>query len=151
MKLLVSACLLGEACRYDGRDNRREDVIEFLRGCEVIPVCPEVEGGLPTPRIPAERRGARIVRRDGVDCTEAFQKGVQRCLRHLSKTDISGAILKSKSPSCAVYELYDGGFTHRLVEGKGLFAEALYERGILLADEFSYHRIFCEENVKEEK
>ncbi|MDY3051753.1 MAG: DUF523 domain-containing protein [Ndongobacter sp.] len=151
MKLLVSACLLGEACRYDGRDNRREDVIEFLHGCEVIPVCPEVEGGLPTPRVPAERRGNRVVCRDGADCTEAFQRGVQRCLRHLSKGDISGAILKSRSPSCAVYERYDGCFTRRLVEGKGLFAEALHERGILLADEFSYQRVFCEGNVKEKK
>lgn len=128
MKVAVSACLLGRACKYNGRDNFDERLVAALAGCEVVEVCPEVAGGLPIPRPCAELRAGRVMNRLGEDVTAAFQAGVQVCLEQARGCDV--AVLQPRSPSCGVHEVYDGTFTGRLVAGRGLFAQALAEQGI---------------------
>lgn len=135
MKLVVSACLLGENCKYNGGNNADENVIAFVRGHEVVSVCPETAGGLPTPRRCSERRGDRIVADDGSDVTEAFRRGAKACLEAAGSTPPDLAILKAKSPSCGSGRIYDGTFSGTLVDGFGLFAELLVKRGVAVIDE----------------
>lgn len=132
--ILVSACLLGENCKYNGGNNRNERVIRRVAGHRVIPVCPEVEGGLPCPRKPVEWRDGRVVTRDGEDCTEAFRLGVQRVCQRIAGQQIDLAILQSRSPSCGVKQIYDGTFTGARVDGMGLLARTLADMGIGLVD-----------------
>lgn len=135
MRFLVSACLLGTACRYDGRDNLQSELVGLLREHEAVAVCPEVEGGLPTPRTPSERRGDRVIDKEGIDRTREFVLGSERCLRRLEEGPVDGAILKAKSPSCGSGKIYDGTFSRTLVAGDGVFAEMLRARGIPVYDE----------------
>ena len=134
MKYIVSACLLGHNCKYNGGNNRNQNVLDYIEGQEIIPVCPEVAGGLPTPRIPAERKGDRIINREGTDVTLQFRTGVEKIMAELSGQKIDLAILQSRSPSCGCKQIYDGTFTKTLIEGKGMFAQALAEAGILMID-----------------
>ncbi len=135
MKLVISACLLGENCKYNGGTNAHDGVIAFAANHNVIAVCPEVAGGLPTPRRCSERRGDRVVMDDGTDVTEAFLRGAQTCLSSIGPNDPDLAILKAKSPSCGSGRIYDGTFTGTLAEGSGVFAELLAERGVPVVDE----------------
>ncbi|MDY2776780.1 MAG: DUF523 domain-containing protein [Collinsella sp.] len=131
MRVCVSACLLGERCKYNGGDNLRPGLSESLADDEVVAVCPEILGGLPVPRDPAELRGGRVVTERGEDVTDAFCDGVRRALRIIEEAGgVDMAILQPRSPSCGVNEVYDGTFSGCLVEGSGLFACALRERGI---------------------
>ena len=130
MAILVSACLLGENCKWDGGNNRNERVIALCEGQEVIPVCPEVAGGLPVPRQPSEIRDGRVVARDGTDVDAAFRLGAEKCLALCEGKPIDFAILKARSPSCGKAQIYDGRFTGTLVPGDGVFAALLRERGI---------------------
>jgi len=134
MTILVSACLLGENCKYNGGNNRNERVLRYVAGHEVIPVCPEVLGGLPCPRKPVEWVGERVRTRDGDDCTEAFRLGVQRAMDIIADTHIDLAILQSRSPTCGVKQIYDGTFSGVRIDGMGALARALNERGIPLMD-----------------
>ena len=134
MTILVSACLLGENCKYNGGNNRNERVLRYVAGHEVIPVCPEVLGGLPCPRKPVEWVGERVLTRDGDDCTEAFRLGVQRAMDIIADRHIDLAILQSRSPTCGVKQIYDGTFSGVRVDGMGALARALHERGIPLMD-----------------
>lgn len=135
MKILVSACLLGAHCRYDGKDNGCQQVIRLAEEHTLIPVCAEQLGGLSTPRLPVEWQGDRAVNSTGVDCTEAFQKGAREVL-HLAQTcGCELAILKGKSPSCGNQQIYDGTFSRRLVEGMGETARLLVEHGIPVINE----------------
>ncbi len=134
MSILVSACLLGTNCKYNGGNNRNERVLRYVEGHEVIPVCPEVLGGLPCPRKPVEWVGERALTRDGDDCTEAFRRGVQRTLALLDGKEVDLAILQSRSPTCGVKQIYDGTFTGTRIDGMGALARALRERGIALMD-----------------
>ena len=134
MVILVSACLLGENCKYNGGNNRNERVLRYVQGHEVIPVCPEVLGGLPCPRKPVEWVGERVLTRDGDDCTENFRIGVQRALEVIADQQVDLAILQSRSPTCGVKQIYDGTFTKTLIEGKGMFAQALAAAGIPMMD-----------------
>ena len=136
MRICVSACLLGQRVKYNGGDNLISGLAERLRGHEVLPVCPEVAGGLPVPRPPVELARGRVLTADGVDKTDAFHVGVEAALAAL---DLDGvgvdlATLQSRSPSCGVNEVYDGSFTGRLIPGQGLFAEALAARGVRIVD-----------------
>ena len=134
-KLLVSACLLGRRCRYDGGDNY-DPAVEGLRDrYELIPVCPEQLGGLPTPRTPAERAGERVLARDGTDVTAAFRAGAERALETALSQGASRALLKERSPSCGSGGVYDGTFTGRVVPGRGVTAELLAERGVAVLGE----------------
>ena len=132
MKIAVSACLLGHNCKYSGGNNRSQKVLDYIEGHEVIPVCPEVAGGLPIPRVPVELKNGRAINRNGEDVTEFFGKGVEK---ELAKTqDIDLVILQPRSPSCGCKQIYDGTFTKTLIDGKGLFAQALAEAGIPMLD-----------------
>ncbi len=134
MTILVSACLLGENCKYNGGNNRNERVLRYVQGHEVIPVCPEVLGGLPCPRKPVEWVGERVLTRDGDDCTENFRIGVQRALEVISDQQVDLAILQSRSPTCGVKQIYDGTFSGVRIAGQGALAKALAARGIPLMD-----------------
>lgn len=130
--LLISMCLLGEPCRYDGKSLPMSgEVIERLKEKYIlVPVCPEQEGGLPTPRIPAERKGEKVVRRDGVDVTAEYRKGAETALSLCRKHNISIALMKAKSPSCGAGLIYDGSFSGTLTAGDGVTAALLSENGI---------------------
>ena len=133
---IISGCLLGHNCKYDGGNNRNEDVIRFCQTHEYIIVCPERAGGLPCPRPPAEKSGSRIISKDGSDVTEEFLRGARisrdSCLKmaELSGKPIEGAILKANSPSCGIGKVYDGTFSGKLVDGNGVFAGMLSSMGI---------------------
>lgn len=128
-KIAVSACLLGENCKYSGGNNKNEAVLEFIKDKEVIPVCPEVAGGLPTPRVPVELVNGVAINRDGVNVDKEFHLGVERILKKLSGEEFDLVILQPRSPSCGTKHIYDGTFTGTLVEGQGMFAKALMEKG----------------------
>ena len=137
MNILVSRCMLGEPCRYDGRSAPVPE-LEKLRqaGHVLIPVCPEVLGGLPTPRSPAERQpDGRVVNRAGEDVTAAYLEGAGRTLALALEAGCTLAVLKAKSPSCGCHEIYDGSFTGRLVPGQGVAARLLEESGVRVVDE----------------
>ncbi|MER1993275.1 MAG: DUF523 domain-containing protein [Eubacteriales bacterium] len=123
MKIMVSACLLGEDCKYDGGNNRNEALLEMIAGHEVIPVCPEVLGGLPVPRVPAEIVNGRVVNREGQDVDGAFRLGAEKALEIAERENPDLIILQSRSPSCGVNEIYDGTFTGKKIPGHGVFAE----------------------------
>ena len=139
MNILVSACLIGEACRYDGKSQPCEKVMALAAACNLVPVCPEQLGGLPTPRIPSEvQPDGRVVNREGVDCTQAFVKGAQAAVSIARDCGCTCAILKSRSPSCGVKEVYDGTFTGTIVPGQGKAASALSQAGSMLADQTDF-------------
>lgn len=130
MNILVSACLLGLECRYDGRDNLKPEIKKLLREHCLIPVCPEVMGGFPTPRVPAERVGDRVIAQNGSDVTDAYEKGAREALKLAQLYGCQAAILKERSPSCGVGVIYDGTFSHTLTEGDGVAASCLRKNGV---------------------
>ena len=134
-RILVSACLVGVACRYDGRDNAVTDVLQLSERYELIPVCPEQLGGLSTPRPPAERIGNEVVTRDGARVTEAFARGADQACRLARLFGVSCALLKARSPSCGAGRIYDGSFSGRLIPGNGVTVHALEGMGIKVYDE----------------
>ena len=135
MKVLVSACLLGVGCRYDGQSKAYPLMDELCRRHEVVPVCPEIMGGLPTPRTPAERQGERVVTKNGVDVTAQYRRGAEEVLRLARKLGCTVAVLKERSPSCGSGRVYDGTFTGTLTEGFGVAAEVLRAAGIRVLGE----------------
>ena len=140
MKIMVSACLLGENCKYSGGNNRNEKVLSFMAGHEVIPVCPEVMGGLPTPRVPAEIVNGTVISREGVNVDREYRLGAQKALEIAGEKQIDLAILQSRSPSCGVKEIYDGTFTDTKIPGQGLAVEMLRDAGF---------QVFGEEDIEE--
>lgn len=128
-KIVVSACLLGENCKYSGGNNRNETVLAFIKDKEVIPVCPEVDGGLPIPRVPVELVNGVAVNKEGVNVDREFHKGVEIALEKLAGEDIELVILQPRSPSCGVKQIYDGTFTGTLKDGQGMLAGVLAEKG----------------------
>lgn len=137
MNILISHCFLGEPCRYDGASRLDRQVLELHRaGHNLIPVCPEVLGGLDTPRAPAEiQPDGRVVDLDGRDVTEAYRAGAERAVAIALENDCTVAVLKARSPSCGCGEVYDGSFTGKLIPGWGIAAEMLREAGITVMDE----------------
>ncbi len=129
-KVLVSACLLGQCCAYDGQHRKSEAVLRLAERYELIPICPEREGGLPTPRVPSERISSRVCSRDGADVTAAYERGALEALSLALSSKVAFAVLKSKSPSCGKGEIYDGSFTHRLIPGNGVTAELLLSNSV---------------------
>ena len=134
-RILVSACLLGQACAYDGRDRKNEAVLALGDRYELIPVCPECAGGLPTPRIPSERLGERVLSRDGGDVTEEYRRGAEIAAKLAEEHGVVYAVLKSRSPSCGCGEIYDGSFSHTVIEGNGVTAERLLRDGVKVLTE----------------
>ena len=129
-KLLVSACLLGENCKYSGGNNYTPAIEALKEKFDVIPVCPEQLGGLPTPRTPSERAGARVLSRSGADVTEAFRRGAEKTLEIARASGAVRAVLQERSPSCGSERVYDGTFSGTLVPGQGVTAELLEKNGI---------------------
>ena len=128
--VLVSACLLGIGCRYDGKHKANEEVLRLREKYNLIPVCPEVFGGLPTPRVPSERVGDKVMMRDGRDVTDNYRRGAEEALRLCRIYDVKLAILKERSPSCGKNEIYDGSFSGTLTQRDGVTAELLKSEGI---------------------
>ena len=129
--LLVSACLAGMRCRYDAKIVPDEAIIALVRDGKAVPVCPEMLGGLPCPRVPCEvQPDGRVLTKDGADCTDAFRRGAEETVRlaRLYRTD--RAILKGKSPSCGCGKIYDGTFSGTLIDGDGVTAKRLKESGV---------------------
>ena len=135
MRILVSACLLGFKCRYDGKSYGKENVTALMEKYELIPFCPEIYGGLTTPRDPAEIRGDRVVNSKGRDVTAEYTKGAEEALRMVKLYGCDMALLKEKSPSCGSGKVYDGTFTGTLTDGWGIAARLLKEKGIRVLGE----------------
>lgn len=142
MRLLVSACLLGLRCRYDGESKASQAVLGLRDHYELIPVCPEQLGGLPTPRPPAEIREGRAINRQGRDVTAAYQKGAEETVRLYRLLCCQGAILKARSPSCGLGQVYDGTFSGTLTEGSGFAVRELLRAGALVATEETFADYF---------
>ena len=138
MKIMVSACLLGTKCKYNGGDNYSEKTVAAFRGHDLIPVCPELAGGLSVPRRPCEIVGGTVMNDEGKDVDAAFRAGAEICLKKAFEERIDLAVLQPRSPSCGVTHVYDGTFSGRLVDGSGVFAGLLAENGfrVVDADEF---------------
>lgn len=134
MRIMVSACLLGENCKYNGGNNLSEKVMKFIEGHEVIPVCPEVMGGLPIPRVPSEIVNGVVTMADGRNVDTEFRKGAQIGLQLVKENEVDLVILQSRSPSCGVKQIYDGTFSGKKIEGQGIFARLLTENGFRVVD-----------------
>lgn len=130
MRLLVSACLLGCRCRYDGAAKPQPLAEELAQRHEIVPVCPEQLGGLATPRPPAERLGDQVMTAVGTDVTEQYRRGAEEALRLCRMLGCQGAVLKERSPSCGHGQIYDGTFTGTLTHGDGVTAKLLRENGV---------------------
>lgn len=130
--IIVSACLAGYRCRYDGKTVPDAEIVDLVKKGQAIPVCPEMMGGLPCPRVPAERSadGSRVITRDGGDVTDAYRLGAEETLRMARLYGCEHAILKARSPSCGCGQIYDGSFSGTLRDGSGVAAELLTENGI---------------------
>lgn len=139
-KLLISACLYGEKCRYDGGDNLIAELDLLRDKCTLIPVCPEVSGGLETPRNPSEIAGGRVVMNDGSDVTAEYTKGAEIALGTALENGCEVALMKAKSPSCGSGKIYDGTFSRTLTDGDGITVRLLKENGI---------KVFNETQIKE--
>ena len=134
MKILVSACLLGKNCKYNGGNNLNQSGLDCIEGHEVIGVCPEQLGGLSTPRLPAEIVDGVVTNKEGVSVDNEFRKGAQEALAVALENKVDLAILQSRSPSCGVKEIYDGSFSGKKIKGQGVFAKLLSARGIKVLD-----------------
>lgn len=134
MRVLVSACLLGENCKYNGKNNRNEELLRRLQKHEVIPVCPEMLSGLGTPRPCVELRDGVAFNQYGDNVDAAFHTGVERALAQIEGQQIDLVVLQSRSPTCGVRQIYDGTFSRRLIDGQGMLAAALQARGYRLVD-----------------
>lgn len=135
MNILVSACLLGVNCRYDGRSQFATPLLPLLKTHTLIPICPEQLGGLPTPRIPAERIDEQIFTKSGQNVTSQFIQGAEETLKLAQLYNCKLAILKERSPSCGAKQIYDGSFSGKLINGMGVTAALLIENGIKVIGE----------------
>ncbi len=135
MRILVSACLLGVACRYDGKSKPHPAVLALQGQHQLIPVCGEIFGGLPTPRAPAERVGDRVLTEDGRDVTAEYRRGAEEVLALARRLDCKAALLRERSPACGTGEIYDGSFTRTLIPGYGVTAALLRQSGIAVFGE----------------
>ena len=130
MRLLISACLLGCRCRYDGASKPQPWLAALAERHELVPVCPEQMGGLATPRPPAERQGDRVMTKEGADVTAQYRRGAEEALRLCRLFDCQAALLKERSPSCGCGSVYDATFTGVLTAGDGVTAELLRAEGV---------------------
>lgn len=134
MKILASACLLGENCKYNGGNNYNAAVAEFVKDKEVLVICPEMMAGMGCPRIPIEIVDGVLMDRDGNNVDAAMREAVAQAMEIIRKEDIRCAVLQSRSPTCGVNQIYDGSFSGKLIDGSGLFAQALKDAGYQVID-----------------
>lgn len=148
MKIMVSACLLGENVKYNGGNNRNEALLSFLQGKEVISICPEVWGGLPTPRVPSEIVKGVVTNKEGKNVDPEFRRGAELVLETAKEKQVDLVILQSRSPSCGVKEVYDGSFTGTKIKGQGVTAGLLMENGFRVVDVEDLQHLILEEKRK---
>lgn len=141
MKILVSACLLGENCKYSGGNNKCDEIIELSKKHKLIPICPECFGGLPIPRVPSEIKNGRVYAKTGEDLTDEFNDGAEKALYVAEESGCQLAILKERSPSCGFGEIYDGSFSGKTIRGNGITAQLLYDHGIVILGETKIEKI----------
>ena len=134
-KILISACLIGDNCKYNGGNNLFPKIESLLEKYELIPFCPEVEGGLPIPRNPSEIKGDKVFMNNGDDVTDFYLKGAKKALMLCLYLKIRIVILKENSPSCGTHQIYDGSFSKTLINGMGITAKLLKENGIRVYSE----------------
>lgn len=144
MNILVSACLLGVNCRYNGKGELAPGIRELMERCHPVPVCPEIMGGLPTPRTPAERSGGRVITRDGDDVTDAYERGAEEAVRLAKLYGCRYAVLKERSPSCGSGTIYDGTFTGTQIPGDGVTAARLAQEGVAVYGESSIGQLISD-------
>ena len=133
--ILVSACLLGENCKYNGGNNYQEKIELLKKKYDIIPICPEVLGGLSTPRSPSEIKNYRVINKDGLDVTKNFMLGRDKVINIVKYAKVKKALLKENSPSCGVNHIYDGKFSHTLINGEGITTNALRKLGVEIYSE----------------
>ena len=141
MKVGVSACLVGKNTKYDGGNNYNKYVIEYLKDKEVVLICPEVFGGLPTPRIPSEQINDKVINSNNEDVTKQFVDGAQEALKRLQQQNVNVVILKERSPSCGYKKIYDGTFSKTIIDGNGVFAKLAIENGFIIYTESDIENI----------
>ena len=134
MKILVSACLLGENCKYSGGNNYNAAVAEFVKDKDVLTICPEMMAGMGCPRTPIEIVDGVLMDRNGNNVDTAMREAVAKAMELIRKEDIQFAILQSRSPTCGVNQIYDGSFSGKLISGSGVFAKALKDAGYRVID-----------------
>ncbi len=149
-KILISSCLIGDKTRYDGRSNYAKFVEELKLRFDLVPFCPEVEGGLPIPRPRSEIKKDTVISEKGRDVTSFFEKGAEKAVMICSYLGIRYAILKEDSPSCGVHSIYDGSFSSKKKEGMGITAKALSMKGIIVMNEVEAEA-FLSKLIEEEK
>lgn len=130
MKIVVSACLLGNNCKYNGGNNYCQQVIDFVKNHEVIALCPEVLGGLSTPRLPSEICKGIVMNCKGISVDKEYRQGARLSTEIAIREGATLAILQPRSPSCGCKQIYDGSFSRKLISGKGIFAQMLNDNGI---------------------
>ena len=148
MKYLISGCLIGENCKYNGGNNLENIAKALFDKGLALSVCPEQLGGLSTPRIPAERIGDKVISENGIDVTKEYNKGAQITLKVALENNIKIAILQARSPSCGSKQIYDGTFSGTLVDGEGKTAQLLKANGIKVITIDEYIRDYYEEDFK---
>ena len=141
-KVAVSACLIGKNTKYDGGNNYNEAVIEYLKDKEYIVICPEVMGGLSTPRVPSERVNDKVINKENENVTNEFVSGANIALKQLLDNNVDTVIVKSKSPSCGYGQIYDGSFTSTLTSGNGVFTDLALKHNI---------KVLTEKDIKNKK
>lgn len=134
MKIGLSACLLGRNVKYNGKNNFSSKLVEKLDGYEIVEICPEVLGGLPVPRDPAEIVNWKVITKNGVSVESEFRMGAQKALDIIKKEGVDLVVLQSRSPSCGKGKIYDGTFSSKLIDGDGIFVRLLEENGIRAVD-----------------
>ncbi len=139
IKILISSCLLGNNCKWNGRNNGREIIMSIKDKVEFIPVCSEVLGGLPIPRIPSEIVGKRVINEINLDVTNQFLEGAEKVLQIAKENNVKYAIFKERSPSCGVHQIYNGKFKRIVKKGKGITTKLLEKNGI---------RVYSDEEIE---
>ena len=134
MKILVSACLMGENCKYNGGNNYSAAVVEYVKGKHVLPICPELMAGMGCPRTPIEIVDGVLMDRNGNNVDAAMREAVAQAMEMIRKENIQCAILQSRSPTCGVNQIYDGSFSGKLIPGSGVLARALKAEGYQVID-----------------
>ena len=133
-KILVSGCLLGENCKYNGGNNYNPRVVEFLKDKEVISICPEIMAGMGCPRNPIEIVDGVLTDCHGKNVDSLIRKSVMEIMERIRDEEIQCAVLQSRSPTCGVNQVYDGTFSGKLIPGSGIFAKSLMDAGYLVID-----------------
>ena len=138
-RYIVRACLVGKNTKYNGGNNKNEKILDFLKDKEYITVCPEVKGGLSTPRSPSEIVGNKVINKEGIDVSKEFYEGSNKELERVKEFNATVAIMKSKSPSCGKNYIYDGTFSGNIIEGDGIFIRELKKLGIKILTESDFN------------